>query len=151
VDVGPGAQQLPRGAPLVVKGDPFGGNRHQRRRAAGQQDEQRIVVSQRAGDLQRAPAGAFAAGIRNRMAGGDRLEGAERVSRWRDDQAGPQPVAQHARRTRRHRDRRLAGGDTQIALVAGRVGNGASRERHRVARTNAGPDDVQEMLAKLSV
>jgi hypothetical protein len=60
---------------LVGEGDAVGRHRHQRRRTAGQEHEQRFVRQERRYDVERAPPSAFALRCRHRMAAHDHLKG----------------------------------------------------------------------------
>ena len=157
MNVGARTQQLLRRPPFVVERYPVGGNRHQGRRAARQQNDQRVAGLNRAGDGERPSACALAAVSRQRMAADDCVEprGHVGVARADHEAGGDAGVAEETRGGRGHRRRGFASSDHVRGTGARTVRYGLPspvrtlQQSSGVGRTNPGPDDRQEILSKL--
>jgi hypothetical protein len=85
------------------------------------------------------------------MAAANRLEPGDGLVAGRNDRAGAQTIAEHGDGAAGHRDGGLAGRDAHVALSRRSIGQGAARQLRRIARTDTGPDNVQDVVAEPSV
>ena len=154
-DVGAPLEQRVHGSPLVLERQVPGGHRHQCRRAARQEHDERVARVGPLRNLEGAASCGNAARVRQRMARWNPLErGGQRNRQVRaDDNAVTNPIARKGRECVGHEGRGLADGNDAQALTVQarrdrRVLHGAIDQLMWRRGVDGAVRDGQKVLAK---